>query len=582
MSAPRRGIGIILTLSLFLPAFGQSPPTAPESRAACDAYRISPSRLLAGLRGYSDEVVEALVRLAQHPQVLEHVAQAIDADQQGELSVPDASPELRQAIETLRHAPELVMLAVTSPEQLERLRALWSVAPDGAAQRLRQLRAGYEQAAREAAWAWQRALEADPVALGEYRELLTGFCEAQREAVPGFACARVTDRRYYCACPPDEALLRYAAEVELPRSLGQVLARWSSEHAPDVIDAHLERTRVSPPAAVDARLSMHEWPPEQRAAMWASVEDAAGPQTLGLVPIILQPPADQPAAARLAWAVVEHARLWLPPMPAVALSDAEADAESDVEPPTIVVEEAIPGPQTVQHEGIVVYGDLSDQTPGEYVLPPYTGLSYGYSAIGPYYCGPTYYTYTGGAACSSYDVFRSTSRYRTGGVYLHLGRPECNWWVYYPSYHRRSYHDGSRHTGRPSVSVGPRSRRAPAHGYQAPSPWTQARNRSRYYGYPGSRVGRSSAGTRAIRSGTRSIHAGSRPTIRSGSRPATRSNLRSAVRSGIRTGVRNGLRDVIHNRIQSGHSRAGSTRSGTRAVRPSSRSGGRSGGARRR
>lgn len=582
MSAPRRGIGIILTLSLFLPAFGQSPLTAPESRAACDAYRISPSRLLAGLRGYSDEVVDALVRLAQHPQVLERVAQAIDADQQGELSMPDASPELRQAIETLRHAPELVMLAVTSPEQLERLRALWSVAPDGAAQRLRQLRAGYEQAAREAAWAWQRAVEADPVALGEYRHLLTGFCEAQREAVPDFACAGITDRRYYYACPPDEAVILYASETDLPPSLSRVLSRWRSAHGPDIVDARLERTRSMAPPAVDAQRSVYDWPTERRAAMWESAEDVDGRPALGLVPVILQPPADQPAAARLAWAVVEHARLWLPPMPAVALSDAEADAESDVEQPGIVVEEAIPGPQTMQHDALVVYGDLSDQTPGEYVLPPYTGLSHGYSVTGPYSRGPTYYTYTGGTVCGSYDVFRSTRRYRTGGVYLHLGRPECNWWVYYPSYHRRSYHGGSRNYGRTSVSVGPRSRRAPAHGYQAPSPWTQARNRSRYYGYGDSRVGRSSAGTRAIRSGTRSIHAGSRPTIRSGSRPATRSNLRSAVRSGIRTGVRNGLRDVIRNRIQSGHSRAGSTRSGTRAIRPPSRSGGRSGGARRR
>ncbi|MFQ5805596.1 MAG: hypothetical protein ACE5I3_04010 [Phycisphaerae bacterium] len=570
MNAMRWGAGLSWPLLFFVPASGQSVATAPEGRADFQAQRMTPSRILAGLHGYPDQVVDALVRLAETPQELERAAEAVQGGRDPLADSADTPAQLREGLELLARTPEILLLVATHPEELQALRSLWSVAPQGAALRLHQLRDGYAQAAREAALAWQRTLESDPVALGEYRELLTRFCEAERKVAPGFACIRITDRSYYYACPPNEALILFADGEELPRSLWLVLAGWWKAHAPQLVDAELARMRVIAPAAVEAGDFVYDWPAERRAAMWQPVEADERDYALGLVPVILQPPADQPPAAQLARAVMEHARLWSSPMPAVALHgpDVESRPASDAEQPVIVIEEPIRGPQTARRDEEVVYGDITYQNRWDYVLPWYAGLSYGYSVTGPYYCGPNYYSYPGVSVGYPSAVYYSSAPYYSSGVYLRGGHLGFGARVHGSRRYGRIHYGGGRHYGNTSISVGSRrsdyrrpraylstrDRRHRTHAYRPHSSRPVLRHRSLLHRRSLSHVRRSSSGTRGIRAGIRARSTALREAYRSRGR---------AIRGGLRPG-RSSTRLIRT-----------TPRSSVRAIRPSSRSSGR-------
>ena len=131
MSTRRRGISIILSLLASVPAFGQFVTTAAGEEAAIEPCQVSPSGVLAGVRGYSGRVVEALVLAASHPAALQQAAEDLWADQQPEIDAADMSPELREALELLTRSPELLLLAATHPDELELLRSMWSYAPEG-------------------------------------------------------------------------------------------------------------------------------------------------------------------------------------------------------------------------------------------------------------------------------------------------------------------------------------------------------------------------------------------------------------------------------------------------------------------
>jgi hypothetical protein len=555
MSTLWRGSFVALALPLlFAPAFAQSTAVAPEDEAAGPPQWVTPSRVLAGLRGYADPVVEALARLAEHPDILQSAAEAIEAGREPALDATDIDPQVRDALGILTRSPGALLLAASCPDELHLLHSLWSVAPEGVALRLEQLRRAYEQAARTAAHDWQRALENDPVALGGYRDLLTRYCEAAREANPAFACVRVTDRRYYYACPPDEALVLYANEAGLPTSLYLALARWWEEHAPQHVDATVERTRVLTPAALDAGDFVYDWPAAERAPLWQPVEAGVGDRALGLVPVILQPPADQPPAARLAWAVTENARLWSPAMPAVAVQIPEAESRPapDEEEPAVVVEEPIPGPQTAR-QAEPAYVDVPElERPAE-VLPRYTGYYYGYPWATPYYCGPSYY-YSRTPIFDPYSVYYSCDPYYLGGVYLRPGYLGVR--AYGSCGAGRIHYGGGRHYGYPSVPTGrrsgyrppqvyisTRSQGHPARAYRSPSGRPVLRDRSVHDRRTINHVRRSGPGTRAIHSGARTTGQrqaiGSRiGAIRGGSRPAHAGSSGRAIRSPSQTGGR--------------------------------------------
>lgn len=584
MSALRPSITVVLTLCLLLPAFGQSGANAPDRVAADRPQRITPSRILAGVRGYSDQVIDALVRLAPHPQVLERAADDLRPGRQPTSDTSDLPPDLTEAIELLARTPEALMLAAMHPQEVQQLRSLRSVAPDGFALRLAQLRRGYEQADREATWAWQRALENDSVALGEYRDLLTRFCQAQREVYPDFACVHVTDRRYYYACRPTEALVFYASEVDLPPSLFRVLAVWWSEHAPQRVDERLISARGVVPAVVNVGGFVYDWPASRRAPMWQPTEVGEGTQALGLVPVVMQPPADQPPAARLALAVAEHVRLWSPPLPILTLCgpDVADRPKADTEPPAIVIEEPIPGPQTAQRDDIVEYGDFPNGALPEYELLRPAGLYYGYSASARYYRDPLYTTYywPGSVYCPS-NVYYVGRPYRTGGGRLHVSYHARSLRVDGSRRHERTHYGGRRHHANIPISVGSH-RRQHVPRVQVSTPSRRQAVRS-HHPRPAQRVvrnrgvvpGRSIRGTGRSGSGTRAVRSGTRPAIRSGTRPAIRPMVRGTVRSQVRSAIRSRLHQAVRSRVQSIRSGSRANRSGTRAVSSSPQRGSR-------
>jgi hypothetical protein len=579
MIPSRRSIGILLTLGLSATAFAQD-LTAPSQPPWA-----SPSRVLAGVRGHSDEVVEALARLAEHPQLLERVAERLVADQRPLLTVDEVPPELQQAVELLNRWPDVLALAATCPQPLQLLRSLWTVAPDGVAQRIEELRRVYAQAARESAAAWQRALRRDPVALGQYRDLLTRLCEAQREMVPDFACVRVGDRRYYYACPPDETVIYYASEVGVPAALSRVLADWWSEHAPPHADAKLTQTRA--PDSTSPRMAdcLYDWPAEHRARMWRTVEGAHVSRGLGLVPVALQPPEDQPPAARLAWAVAEQARLWSPPVPPIALQDRRLSPQPafDLDEAAIEIGEALPGPQTARRDEDVAHGYVRDDDRFGYPLPPYTQLYYGYSAIGPYYYEPVYYPGLGYSLVWPSSVYYScapdygdTVRFRNGYVcYRHDAQRSGR--VHYGGgghYGHLSVSAGGRPVYRhPPVSIRRRSVQRGGDAYHQHGRRSVSRQGVIYRRGSNPSPGRSASPGRNRPSGIRQA-------IRSGARNAIRSTAQQMVQRGVRA-VKSKLRG-----IRSGNRPARLGRSAIRSTprqsRPSVRPPSRTGGVRRR
>jgi hypothetical protein len=555
MKATRAQVALILALFMSVPALAQPVVTGSETETDPGLSPPTTFRVLAGLRGYSDVAVEALVRLAGYPEALKRATEAVEAGRKPGVDQLDVAPEAREALETLSCAPETLLIAAAFPEELQMLRSLWLVSPESVTRQLDQVRRAYAHADREAAHTWQRALENDPVALGAYRDLLTDFCKEARDVAPDFACARVSDRRYYYACRPDEALIDYANRHSIPPSLSRALARWWSQCAPQRVDGEVEWTLAL--AAIDAPPadSVYDWPAAERVSMWQSTEqgDAAG--TLGLVPVILQPPTDQPAPARLAWAATEHARLWGPPMPPLVVESSTAEPPiAEAVSPDIVIEEPIPGPQTAYYDDFP-YAYVTDVETRYYVAPRYVDWYYDYPSYG-YYYDPTYYCFRT-SSWDLWDVCHYRNRYYVGGVYFRAGR--LGWGAYGSCRSERTHRGDTRRHDRvfdsirgwrdgryaPPASaakrgsgdvkhVDPPVRRSAVRGYTAdrkrsvPSVRRSSPPEQKRTSQPGSR---SISTTKRQGSSTRS------PSIRSGSRPAQPSNraIRSAPRSSSKT-----------------------------------------------
>ncbi|HUU97142.1 MAG TPA: hypothetical protein VM487_15495 [Phycisphaerae bacterium] len=274
--------------------------------------------MLAGLRAYPSDQVRAFFVLAEHPGVLRQLADEPQLFEYPEGVKGVISAEVAAAIRELRTMPGIVMVAAAYPAELEAVRNVYLDAPEGVQQRLQQLRENYKRLAVAAAAAWQRRVADDPVSLGQYRELLTRFCEEQRQVNPGFPCVQVTKREYYYACVPDEAILQYAREKCRASPLHRLLEKWWAYYAPGQIDAGAQGTGwlsggrptvPAPPQAAGGAEVVAALPAEQRASMWQA-DGGADSDAIGLIPVIIQPLADQPAEARREYAVAEHARLW--------------------------------------------------------------------------------------------------------------------------------------------------------------------------------------------------------------------------------------------------------------------------------
>lgn len=303
-----RGPTSILSLAAIVLAMLRTVPVAADQSAGQRPSHFPPSRALAGVRAYDDATIEALAQLAAYPDLLAGLRADTRRLTDPQATAQVADPVQRELLEKLSRAPEVVRIALEHPEAHAALSRALLETPEGAAVRLAELREAFDRAALHAARDWQRALENDPVALGEYRELVTRFCHEQRMAWPDFPCVQVLDRSYYYACPPDEAILAYGMQHGLPPALQRVLTRFWKEHSPQAVDARiLGRTsapRIEPVGECLAAAAV-----EARRAMFSALAtpDAAA---AGLVPVMLQPPADRPAEAREAFALSEHDRLW--------------------------------------------------------------------------------------------------------------------------------------------------------------------------------------------------------------------------------------------------------------------------------
>lgn len=411
----KHAIAAILAAVTAAQIFGQvagSPPAEQQSAA-----EISVTRVLAGVRDFTPDALRSMAVLAEHREWLEVASKAIQAGGKPDLGDPKMPGMVKEALETFADVPELVLLLAARPNELAALREVVAEAPEGVALRMQQFRADYSYARREGAIAWQRMLQRDPVALGQYREYLTKFCETQQKAIPGFAVVRVTDRDYYLACPPDDAIMTFAHEASPPEALGRIMAEWWDEHGTAAVDEIVVDRSVSPQMSM-VQGAVIDLPAERRQAMWRPAEKPAM-DTLGLMPVILQPFADQPDEAKVARAVQELARVW-------SLGDgAPEDA------PRVAVAEPQPRVGAAQ--------------PAPAVMPeiPVEELAQRADAQGPYTVLEPRYTWPGittfglssyrGFCYTPYSPYISGYSYINGYPYWYSPPPNCGTtYIYYP------------------------------------------------------------------------------------------------------------------------------------------------------
>lgn len=267
-------------------------------------FDLDERRILAGVRDYPPKVIDALILLAERGELLQR-ASADPAGVAGDARLDDGA---RIALLELFAYPGLLSIAADSPSRAGRLAALLVRSPDRFEERVARLRTQYAHHARDAAAQWQRLLDRDAAALGEYRELLTAFCESQKSRFGDFPYVAARSRAYYLVCPPDEAVLAFAAQYGVSETLGRVLQRWAEDYSPAALDERIlengEEARTPRADEVLAYL-----PAARRAEMW-SMEIVPDDRTIGLIPVMLQPPGDQPLEARNARVAAETARLW--------------------------------------------------------------------------------------------------------------------------------------------------------------------------------------------------------------------------------------------------------------------------------
>lgn len=309
--------------------------------------------------------------------------------------------------------------------------------------------------------------------------------------------------------------------------------------------------------------------------MWQPAPADSTDTGLGLVPVVLQPPADQPSEARLAVAVGEHARLWEPAAPTIAVPGPVITTapQPDGNEPSIVIEEPIPGPQTARRDEIVDYDEIPYEIRRDYAERYYVGRQYGFSVIDPYDHDPFYYGHLGYSVHRPYRVYYSCDPYRAGGLRLNVGRRSYRSHgvrVCVPRGDERIHYGGGRHYGRASVSVstrdghdrrqvyiGTRDSRQPTRAYRPSGSRAGSHHRVTIHRNPTSRGDRSASATRG------SARPAVQRMVRTGARKVVRAGPARAIRSGVR---------AIKQKVRNIRSRSGATRSDLRATRGASRS----------
>lgn len=303
ISRNRTWFAIVVLASLAANGSSRSPAGAADSRPPTE------SELVAGLREYPTEIVRSLLTLASDDlPLLNNLAKNPDWLNKPELISPAPSAASLAHVRVLARIPDCVAVATAHPEALAQLASTYKQSPLQVETRASRMRLAYRAARLDGLVAWQRMLESDPRLLQQYAELVTRFCTEQRKQFPGFPVVSVTDLNYYAACPPSDVMLPFLEKNPPADALDQALVRWFSEYAAESIDTRaLQETDPSKLPPVPGHLLAGK-APEQRSAMWQR-QSSGG---VGLLPIIMQPEADQPVDARVAYGVMEHDRLWSP------------------------------------------------------------------------------------------------------------------------------------------------------------------------------------------------------------------------------------------------------------------------------
>lgn len=423
------------------PATISAPTPAPAGAVPADILAVA---------GYPDNVLDALLRLSGQPAFLDALLANPD---QFEKLANEAAPEVRGALNQLGSAAELTYLVADERDNFSALASARAADPRAFREEIQRIRASREAARLAAARDWQESLAADPAALAAYGDLLTRFVNQRRSEFPEFAAVAVTDQRYYYALPPHAELMEFASTDSDSAAIFPVMERFWNRHAPELSDALIESGQiVSAPRGGAPLLAAAG--PSSRSDMWKPLSDA--PSSVGLAPVIQQPPADQPQEAVLASAVLESLRRWRPVDPAqdaAAREEIAAQPQPDYNPaPGEIDESYITYPQDTApaivdtdndglydmtpvgepvfeeyyDDGVVVrhYPDVVEAPEVVYVDPGYddidvtyidTGPSFGYfgaSFYSPFYT-PYYFGGWYGSRCYDY-----VSPYRYGGGFF--------------------------------------------------------------------------------------------------------------------------------------------------------------------
>src|SRR5262245_16619823 len=118
MFAQARSFLTLIAAILIAPAsFAQVEPAALSSDALDTSAderggkQVSPSRVLAGLRGYPSEIIEAVATLGGQKQWLDRTAERIRKNQPVEFDTPDMPADVKSALSKLARAPEVILIA---------------------------------------------------------------------------------------------------------------------------------------------------------------------------------------------------------------------------------------------------------------------------------------------------------------------------------------------------------------------------------------------------------------------------------------------------------------------------------------
>ncbi|MFO0837126.1 MAG: hypothetical protein U1D55_01260 [Phycisphaerae bacterium] len=325
-------------------------------------------RVLAGVREYPPDIVLALSRLADRPELLREVAREPERFAQPELD-DTRSPEINAALRALHELPDAAAVASAYSKELGLLRKMVSDSSRQARRDAEDLREEYSGGRLMAATEWQRALESDSSLLDEYAAMVTSYCRDKRGEDVRFPCVEVSDRSYFLACPPDEAIFDYAPWRSASQKLRERMEEWRERFAMDLLDQDVLSGRIADRDGA-ARRALAGERVAARQPMWRPVSGDLGAARF-LAPVILQPLADQPEDARIAYAVAEHARLWSAQVEAPGATPPAAPPAA--RPP-------IADAQPLRDDDLVVRDDGDEAPPAEgpigqlYPIDPDTGV----------------------------------------------------------------------------------------------------------------------------------------------------------------------------------------------------------------